>query len=383
MRVLVVSNGLPPVATGGAEAHAYDTSVALAQRHEVRVLSGTATYGHAPFALELLPPLPPLRPDAPVHRKAVWHLRDQWRPDIARRVAAEVHSWQPDVALTHNVQGLSAAVFTALGRTHARHVHFAHDLNLVCLRASMTKDLRPCSGREFDCLLQRRIRAGAIGRRLDLLVAPSEFVRRRHVQLGVVAEAQAVALRHGTRLARARVRERGDGPLRVGFIGSLTDYKGVPTLLRALAESSDGWRLAIAGVGPLQSAVEEAAAADPRIVYAGPVSGARKDAFLDELDVLIVPSEWEENAPLVVIEAAVRGLPSIVSDRGGLPENEGARVFRAGDSAALRQAIGWFDADRGRLARCSRALIAERDRYSWERHVEQLEAFLGDVAKLD
>ena len=69
--------------------------------------------------------------------------------------------------------------------------------------------------------------------------------------------------------------------------------------------------------------------------YLGEVSGANKDRFLDSLDLLVVPSEYEENAPLVLAEAGVRGLPAIVSDRGGLPETPYAQIFRARDVDSL------------------------------------------------
>lgn len=379
MRLLVVTNGLPPCATGGAEALAFRTSVALAERHEVLVLSGTPAEADAPFPVTELPLLPKLSPMSGAARKIAWHIRDQWRPEIATQVARELRRHRPDVAVTHNVQGLSAAVFTALSRCGTRHLHMAHDLNLLCVRASMTKGLEPCSTREPECLVQRCVRGRAAGRRLDLLVAPSEFVRARHVQFGIVPDYAAVVLRHAVRAIDPRVRRLTGESFHVGFIGTLADFKGVPTLLNAFEGAPDNWTLAIAGSGPLQASVEQAARVDARIFYWGHVSGQRKEEFYDSLDLLVVPSECEETSGLVVAEAAARGIPSIVSDRGGLPEHHGVRVFAAGKADALLEAIRWFPAVPDRLAECSEALVAVHQEYSWTRYVQELEDLLDIV----
>ena len=71
---------------------------------------------------------------------------------------------------------------------------------------------------------------------------------------------------------------------------------------------------------------------DGRINHYGYVTGAQKNSFFDRLDVMVIPSEYEENAPIIVAEALVRGLPCVVSDRGGLPETPEAWTFRAGDT---------------------------------------------------
>jgi len=60
-------------------------------------------------------------------------------------------------------------------------------------------------------------------------------------------------------------------------------------------------------------------------------------------DAVVVPSIWWENAPLVVREAAVAGVPVIGADLGGLAESlravPGNIAFRRGDPVALADAI--------------------------------------------
>jgi glycosyltransferase involved in cell wall biosynthesis len=116
-----------------------------------------------------------------------------------------------------------------------------------------------------------------------------------------------------------------------------------------------------------------------RVEYVGRVEGGAKEAFFRDIDVLLVPSEWEEPAPLVVMEAAVRGVPSVVSDRGGLPESPEAQVFRAGDVQALLTAISSFVDTKGKLEGASRRLLERGDEFTWSTHMGRVEELLRSV----
>jgi len=258
-------------------------------------------------------------------------------------------------------------------------VHVAHDLNLLCARMTMTKDGEFCGGRCAPCLVQRRIRGTALRMNVARLIAVSRYVRDRHVKAGVVPSEKAVAISLGAEPGGSRVGRTWDGSLKLGFIGTLGAHKGVPTLLEAFRRTREPWQLVIAGAGDLEREVEAAARSDPRITYVGHVSAQRKDAFFDQIDVVVIPSEWEEPATLVAMEAAVRGIPAIVSDRGGLPETPEARIFRARDPNALLRAVSWFAEDPNRLEQASRRLLASRSEFAWSTHLERFENVLHDV----
>jgi glycosyltransferase involved in cell wall biosynthesis len=95
---------------------------------------------------------------------------------------------------------------------------------------------------------------------------------------------------------------------------------------------------------------------------------------------MVIPSEWEEPATFVAIEAAVRGIPAVVSARGGLPETPEARTFRSGDAQELVDAIHWYLADPARIEQASRRLLAARGEFEWSTHVERVRAVLDEVA---
>jgi glycosyltransferase involved in cell wall biosynthesis len=379
MRIALISNSLPPEpATGGAQDYVADLAHDLSERHEVLVISGAAS------ALEgincvRVPALRVLLPTESAVSKAAWHLRDQWMLGVHRAVTDHLRRFTPDVVHTHEPQGISAAVFTAVAQTRVPHVHTAHDLNLLCVRVTMTRDGRFCGGRCASCLVQRTVRGRLVARHLDRLITPSDHYRKVHVNSGIVPAQRALTIRHGARPGTTRLRSPSPDTLHLGFIGNIGPHKGVLTLLDAFRRAPPGWRLSIAGEGVLSGLVEKAQS-DSRIAYLGYLEGARKDAFYDALDLLVIPSEWEEAATLVAVEAAVRGLPAVVSDRGGLPETPEARVFPARDVEALLRAVNWFLASPERLEDASGRLLAHQDRFLWSNHVERVERVLEDVA---
>ena len=337
LRIVVISNALPPHVRGGAERHAADLAGWLASRHSVDVLAGYGpeTVGDAP--VHRLPARPLLHPGTSRPAKALWHLREQWLPSVHRAVRDRLRELRANVVHTHECQGLSAAVFTGIAAAGVPHVHTAHDYNLICTRVTLTKDGEFCGARCATCAPQRLIRSRAIGRRLQHLIAPSEYVRDAHIRAGVVPPERATTIRNGVRapLHEGRHDSRADRPFTLGYLGALSEHKGVATLLRAFERAPEGWRLIVAGEGELADEVAQRASEDPRVEFRGYVEGAAKDELFSAIDLLVVPSEWEDPSPTVAIEAAVRAVPCLVSDRGGLPETLAAFTFAARSDTAL------------------------------------------------
>jgi glycosyltransferase involved in cell wall biosynthesis len=377
MRIALIASLLPADTIGGAERYAAAAARSLAERHDVVVLTGSELGTVDGVEVERLPHLPRLASDASPFDKVVWHARDQWLPSVHMALKRELRRIAPDVVATHHPQGLSAAVFTAVGASGIPHVHTAHDLNVLCARTSMTRNGQYCGGRCLSCRIQRGVRGGTLRRDISALIGVSDYICRRHVDAHVVPPERAVTIRLGARGATSRLRRPVAEPT-LGFIGALAPHKGVQTLLAALQQTSRPWKLRIAGDGPLASSVEEAARRNHRITYVGRVEGDVKDEFFDSIDLVVIPSEWEEPATLVAAEACVRGIPAVVSNRGGLPETPHARAFRSGDPAALVDAIEWFLSD-DRLADASARLVATHGTFTWGTHMHYVECVLETV----
>ena len=89
--------------------------------------------------------------------------------------------------------------------------------------------------------------------------------------------------------------------------------------------------------------MQQAAADDPRITFAGRYTNEQAATVFAEMDALVVPSTWYENTPFVVLEAFAAGVPCIASDLGGLSEvvdhESNGLLFAPGNAKSLANAI--------------------------------------------
>jgi glycosyltransferase involved in cell wall biosynthesis len=148
------------------------------------------------------------------------------------------------------------------------------------------------------------------------------------------------------------------GELVIGYAGRLVPEKGVSLLLRACAALPiRGWRLRIAGDGPLRADLEEearAAGIEQQIEFVGRMASTRVSDFYRTLDVLVLPSEsqpnWIEQFGRVLIEAMSCEVAVVGSDCGEIPHviGDAGLVFPEGDADALRDRLSALAADPAR-----------------------------------
>ncbi len=160
------------------------------------------------------------------------------------------------------------------------------------------------------------------------IVVPSQWVYDALVTNGI-PPAKLTLLRQevgtafrGKVVGRSR---RQSKILTIGFAGRLERYKGLHTLVDAMARIPHQIpiRLLIAGTGADASYARyllKASTNDKRIELCGPKTHEQIAEFMTEIDVLAVPSNYMETGPLVVLEAYAAGLPVLGANLGGIAE---------------------------------------------------------------
>lgn len=118
--------------------------------------------------------------------------------------------------------------------------------------------------------------------------------------------------------------------LRIGFIGTLFEHKGVDLLIKAFQRLPRDCKAVLKIYGDVkqfpdysQMLLALSAAPSPRctdIEFAGTFPNAKLGEVLSSLDVLVVPSRWYENTPLVIQSALATRTPVIATDLGGMSE---------------------------------------------------------------
>ena len=110
-----------------------------------------------------------------------------------------------------------------------------------------------------------------------------------------------------------------------GFVGTVLPHKGVHVLIEAFRKVPlHNIRLKVHGgffgMHEYFSSLLTLAKGDQRIKFCGEYDYNNVEGILRDIDVVVVPSVWYENAPLVISTAQMFGIPVIATKMGGMAE---------------------------------------------------------------
>jgi glycosyltransferase involved in cell wall biosynthesis len=180
---------------------------------------------------------------------------------------------------------------------------------------------------------------------VDRFLSPSQDLGRRMAEAGW-APADRIHVQDLPLIQPIRaLAPPKQGPLRFLFVGSLIPTKGPHVLLKA----AEGLDCQVHFFGPTPGfdghpgwgeALVEAISNQDNAHYGGVFEDSERNRVYGEADVLVLPSTWEENSPLVLREGLAAGLPVVGSRVGGLAELAPEGRFVAANSVeALRNAL--------------------------------------------
>ena len=227
-------------------------------------------------------------------------------------------------------------------------------------------------------------------------VLPTAIVANSQATLATVPAAEVQAVVHSPVIPdavpqMAAVRQRHDGPLRVGMIGRLAPWKGQHVFLEAFAKAFPAGDAEARVVGSALFGEEdyeqqlrdqaEALGIAERVEW----RGFRDDvgAELSALDVLVHASTTPEPFGQVIVEGMAAGLPVIAAAAGGpleiIRDGEDGLLTPPGDVDALASALRRLADDPALRQRLGEAARAAAVRYSPERAAQALLAVYHQV----
>ena len=181
----------------------------------------------------------------------------------------------------------------------------------------------------------------------DRFLAVSEFIQERLAELGVPRE-QIRAVQNGVAPPETPPEADAQGRVpTVGICGQVGPWKGHDDLVEALGlvrEQGVPFRFRIYGRGRDEYVAELRARLQALGVEAEWMGfEADRDRMYAALDLLVIPSRFEEPFGMTVVEAGVYGLPVVATHMGGIPEivvdGETGLLVPPRDPAALAEAL--------------------------------------------
>jgi len=297
-----------------------------------------------------------------------------------------------DLMHCHNIyHQLTPSIIGAAKRMGVPVVLTLHDYKPVCpvyTQLRREQVCNDCAQGDFFNVVRGRCAQGSLGKScllyaeavvqrllgsyeaVDMVIAPSRYMKSAIA--GRFAADRVRVISNGLDTGRIKASPR-DGHY-ILYLGRLSAEKGVETLLKAHAGLSNGARLRIAGTGPLEKALR---AEYPTAEFLGHVTGDALRRVMENASCVVIPSEWNENCPMSVIEAMGYGKPVVASRIGGIPElvvhGETGLLFTPGDREALQANLQLLMSDGGlrrELGVAARRRVEQR--FSLGRHNKEL-----------
>lgn len=191
-------------------------------------------------------------------------------------------------------------------------------------------------------------------------------------------------------------RPAGRAEIVLGFVGFVRDWHGLDAVLRSIAASRDGPRIAlqVVGEGPALPGLARLAAElgiEGQVHFTGLAERDRIPGLVAGFDIALQPAAVGYASPLKVFEYMAAGRAIVAPDQPNIREvlahERTALLFPPGDAAAMWAAVARLAGDaalRGTLGAAARAEAIRRD-FTWAGNARRVVEMAGQiqVAKKD
>jgi glycosyltransferase involved in cell wall biosynthesis len=318
----------------------------------------------------------------PLWQRALIHMGGVYSVSNRSRVEAEIADFQPHLVHIHNLfPHFTPAVYLACRAAKLPIVQSLHNYRMLCCAGFLHRDGKPCeiciqktyswpavaygcvggspvrSFLKMNAAAAQKIAASTLGM-VDVFIATSEHMREKYITGGFPAEKIAV------KPSAAPDPKLPPRPRTYFcYAGSLRPEKGISLILEAWSQPGMP-ELRIAGTGPMEEAVRDAASRNPAIQCLGLLDKSEVFECMAGAIATLIPSTWDEPSPVVMMQSLSVGTPVITSDLGQRAEIIGhgvcGLVFPSGSSEGLEQQVRAAQAS---PELCERMGLAARRRY--------------------
>ena len=360
MRILKIIHGYPPQYNAGSEVYSQQLCQALADRHEVEVLTREEDLLRPDYAVRRITDATDIR--IPLHLLNLPRSRHMNRYQHAKfdeyfeKVLAH---FRPHIIHIGHLNHLSTSIVSIAAARQIPIIYTLHDFWLPCPRGQfIQRNSNPpwalcekqedgicatnCYAGEFSggqdqeediahwtgWVHRRMEHVANLIQHVDAFVSPSRYLQKRFCQSFAIDPSKMVYLDYGFDLTRLQNRTRVVGePFTFGYIGTHIPAKGIQDLLLAFAQLQGQsilriWGRSSENTKSLKMLTQQfPKAVQQRIQWRNEYANHNLiNEVFNHVDAIVVPSIWGENSPLVIHEAQQARIPVLTANMGGMAE---------------------------------------------------------------
>lgn len=230
--------------------------------------------------------------------------------------------------------------------------------------------------------------------KMQAIMVPTKLMRDVFVENGIDAK----LIHHvpfGIRLEAltAHTKKSQSDHVRIAFIGTLFEHKGVDLLIKAFLALPAGLKCDLSIYGSteqfpeygkrLLDMAQDGSENARKISFRGTFPQEKFGEILSNIDVLVIPSRWYENTPLVMQSALATKTPLIATDLGGMAEiiehDKTGLLFELNSVESLKEHLLRVVSEKGLLQKFRSNIKDER---SVQMMVDDLERIYAPFLKI-
>lgn len=289
-------------------------------------------------------------------------LTTSYSPSSLTIARDKLRRFQPDVVHVHNFfPQISPSVYDACLEKNVPVVQTLHNYRLICPGATLMRQGRVCeqciTGSPYQAawhgcyrdsklgslvvahMVAQHRRKGTWQHKVSRFIALTDFAKSKFVEAGFPSGKIAVKANFVDEPLLETSRSK---PAFALYVGRIAEEKGIKTLLKAWSSLDAQVMLKVAGSGSLEALLS----GKNNITALGQQSAEQISRLMQQATFLVLPSEWYEGFPLVLVEAFAHGLPVLASRLGSMADiikdGENGMLFAPGDAPDLASKAKWL-----------------------------------------
>lgn len=334
LRIVMISTAYAPWLLGGAERSLQELSEELsASGNVVRVLAlGPAESGISTdvlggvdvvrFGSRAFKPFENGNVNASIIEKIRFHTGEMLRIRTLLFLRRELKKFEPDIVHFHNLAGMGWVAWLAASKFPT--VQSLRDFYLLCLKTTAEHNGKSCTNTWAICWF-RRLGFSISRPRPSAFIGVSDRMIEIHRTGGSVKSSEsATTVYNRPAVIRVPPSARKGGARIFGLMGTISQEKGTWLAIEAFRKARDqssilGLKLVIAGSGSKEQLerLSSICLIDTDILAIGT---SPPDQFFSLVDVVLMPTQWEEPFGRVAAETLLAERILVASEVGGLPE---------------------------------------------------------------